>query len=314
MHGFDPIEEKRWRQLDFDEQDGALQLGFDRDTWDCSIDHYASYSWDELSEVRDVRRNMRILGWTREEWGYENPTYEKWWHQLTNDEKLAAYEICYFEDNWNPIDMNYNPSYFPFAVPEFRFVPWDQLPYETKQTARNMMNYNETGWNSLRSRYVDVERESFYSMGSNEMKGARMLGFSPSQWDCHISHYDGYFMEILYGSTELALETLGWTQNCWDFGSCEPASEDKDWNELTPTERGAATTLCYFNETWDEEPVTQWFDSEKGVNTAVSADGEIPEGINMTIFSAYWGDGQMSSRSPTRDVRGRRRSHRLRST
>ena len=34
-------------------------------------------------------------------------------------------------------------------------------------------------------------------------------------------------------------ETLGWTQKCWDFGLCDPDSEDKDWDELTPDERGA---------------------------------------------------------------------------
>mmetsp|Transcript_20892 Transcript_20892/g.45291 ORF Transcript_20892/g.45291 Transcript_20892/m.45291 type:complete len:652 (+) Transcript_20892:286-2241(+) len=287
VHEFAPIEEKGWRELDPDEKDGALRLGFDRDMWDCFIDHYTSFFWDELNEMSDVKRHLKDLGWTRDNWGSRlgNPVYEtKWWHQLTNDERLAASGICYFEENWNPIEMNPNPSYFPYAVPEFRFVPWNQLPSATRQTARNMMRYNETTWNRI---YTSAaERQDFYNMKSNERKGARMLGFYPAQWDCHINHFNSWSWKILYGKNLLALETLGWNETCWDYDLCEPASEDKTWNELTPDERGAATMLCYFKETWDGDRITQWFDYEKGANTAVSTDGAIPEGINMTLFAA----------------------------
>jgi len=285
-HGFDPIEESSWSELDSDEQDGARQLGFDTYTWDCFIDHYRSFSWDQLEEI-NVRDSMQVLGWTRDLWGsgLSNPTYEdNWWYQLSYDEQLAANAICYYEKNWNPIDMNYNPSYFPYAVPEFRYMPWDQLPSATRQIARYMMNYDEIGWNSLIYRAVAFERRAFWNMDRDERDGARFLGFYPSQWDCFMSHYDTYEWTSLPENAKLAYETLGWDENSWDDGDCDPISEDTDWNDLTPTERGAVTMVCYFEEIWDEEPVTQWYDYLVGANTAVSADQVIPNCINMAKF------------------------------
>ena len=47
---------------------------------------------------------------------------------------------------------------------------------------------------------------------------------------------------------------LGYTQVSWDNESGlepKPASDDKDWNELTDNERAAAVVLGYTEMSWD---------------------------------------------------------------
>ena len=63
-----------------------------------------------------------------------------------------------------------------------------------------------------------------------------------------------------------------------------PASENKPWDTLTPEEKAAATRLCYFQETWDDEPIMKWYDYESGKDTAVQADGPVPNDIDLNIF------------------------------
>jgi hypothetical protein len=66
-----------------------------------------------------------------------------------------------------------------------------------------------------------------------------------------------------------------------------PLSEVTPWADLNPNEKAAATRLCYFQETWDSVPMTQWYDYETKKNTAVTADeysGPVPAEINLNIF------------------------------
>ena len=43
------------------------------------------------------------LGWNEESWGGDGSppiTEGKWWGQLTEAQREAAEQLCYFEDNW----------------------------------------------------------------------------------------------------------------------------------------------------------------------------------------------------------------------
>jgi hypothetical protein len=51
--------------------------------------------------------------------------------------------------------------------------------------------------------------------------------------------------------TEQALWTaLGWQANRWDNNDA-PASADKEWSELTPTEQNAANGLGFTEQLWN---------------------------------------------------------------
>ena len=43
---------------------------------------------------------------------------------------------------------------------------------------------------------------------------------------------------------------MGWNEQMWDTGEME--REEREWGELTPLEKGAARSLCFLPETWDE--------------------------------------------------------------
>jgi len=50
-------------------------------------------------------------------------------------------------------------------------------------------------------------------------------------------------------------ETLGWTQEKWDYGSgdAKDTAESKSWKELNATEREAATQLGFTEASWDSD-------------------------------------------------------------
>ena len=113
--GLNDVERKGWDYLTTDEQVGATQLGFTKESWDCFIDHYSSAYWAELVAGNKASQYMR-LGWSQESWegDSEHPASEgKWWDQLSEDEKKAANQLCYFKMNWNQEDMNPNISCYP---------------------------------------------------------------------------------------------------------------------------------------------------------------------------------------------------------
>ncbi len=286
-HGLADIERLRWTSLTSNQRDAAVILGFSEKSWDCFVNHYESYSWDELATA-GVQAHYRGLGWTEEHWTQETSespyTESRWWDMLTDTEKLAANGICYFEDNWDRIDMNPNPSFFPHPVPEFRYKPWSEMGTTTQYIAAGMMNYTEESWDQLG--LALVEKNTFLNLEPDQRDGALELGFYTHTWDCFMNHYMSYFWSSFHEDLRVAVETLGWTEDMWSDDSTEyPASEGTMWVDLTPDERAAATRLCYFREIWDDEPITMWYDYDLKKNTAITADGQVPKDINLDIFA-----------------------------
>mmetsp|Transcript_6733 Transcript_6733/g.10761 ORF Transcript_6733/g.10761 Transcript_6733/m.10761 type:complete len:393 (+) Transcript_6733:155-1333(+) len=278
-HGLAPIEKKGWSSLSSNERDGANLIGYTEGTWDCFINHYENYSWDELAE-KGVQAHYQGLGWSQEHWEHTAAdivyTEGRWWGQLTDNEKKAANALCYFKENWDKVDMNPNPSFFPHPVPNFRFMPWNELSAVTQNVAGGMLNYTEATWNNLRTSVV--EKNTFLNLDSDEREGAMDLGFYTHTWDCFMNHYLSYYWSSFHDDLKVAIVTLGWDEAMWsDESDTAPASEGKFWIDLTPDEKAAATRLCYFRETWDAEPITNW-------NTAVTPDGPLPKDINLDIF------------------------------
>eukprot|EP00585_Thalassiosira_rotula_P003193 CAMPEP_0196135776 /NCGR_PEP_ID=MMETSP0910-20130528/4304_1 /TAXON_ID=49265 /ORGANISM="Thalassiosira rotula, Strain GSO102" /LENGTH=396 /DNA_ID=CAMNT_0041395965 /DNA_START=46 /DNA_END=1236 /DNA_ORIENTATION=+ len=285
--GIARVEKKRWSSLTSNERDGATLLGFTEGTWNCYINHYEDFSWEELEDM-GMTQHYEGLGWTQAHW--ENPTdgeipytEARWWGQLTDNEKRAANGICFFEDNWDKKDMNPNPSFFPHPLPNFRYRPWDELNSVTQNVATNMMGYTEESWNNLGTSLA--EKNTFLNLGTEQRAGAMELGFYTHTWDCFMNHYLSYYWSSFHEDLKVAIETLGWTESMWsDDAEVYPASESKPWSDLTPEEKAAATRLCYFEEIWNGQPIVDWYDYETGMNTAVTADGPLPKDIDLEIF------------------------------
>ena len=115
--------------LDAYRQKAILSLGFTADQWDCYVNHYGFYSWDELQDL-GVQNYFIVLGWTEKEWlgdesipqiqyllsetelaalleeakygDNERPGSDYlWWDELTSYQREAAIKLCYFEETWN---------------------------------------------------------------------------------------------------------------------------------------------------------------------------------------------------------------------
>ena len=66
-----------------------------------------TYTWDELAALT-LTESLETLGWDQNSWegtGASPDSEGKWWGQLTVGEKDAARKLCYFQDNWNQMDM-----------------------------------------------------------------------------------------------------------------------------------------------------------------------------------------------------------------
>ncbi|KAL7532622.1 hypothetical protein ACHAXR_009153 [Thalassiosira sp. AJA248-18] len=277
-HGLAPIEKQRWSTLSSNEREGAQQLGYDEDQWDCFINHYKQYTWDELGE-KGVQKHYEALGWTQGHWGGTTGEVAyaetKWWDQFTDNEKKAANALCYFQQNWDEVDLTPNTSYFPHPMPDFRYVPWGELDAVTKNTAAGLLNYTEELWDNLGTSVA--EKNTFRNLDAIERKGALELGFYIHTWDCFMNHYRSLFWSTLSDDLKVDIETLGWTEAMWCDESDElPSSKSKPWIDLTPDEKAAATRLCYFQETWDDEPITKWYDYEAPPGSTSSCDVDKP--------------------------------------
>ena len=95
------IENKGWGDLTGYQQSDAILIGFYDRTWDCFQNHYSAYEWDSIETTGLYA--LQILGWNTTSWvtKIEPSSYNNTWEQLSEDEKSAATELCFFEDTWN---------------------------------------------------------------------------------------------------------------------------------------------------------------------------------------------------------------------
>ncbi|KAL7517547.1 hypothetical protein ACHAWX_002466 [Stephanocyclus meneghinianus] len=289
----DPVEQFGWWQFTDAQKSGAQSLGLNEDQWDCFINHYTSYTWAELVQY-DLSSAYETLGWSENSWegNAATPASEsKWWGQLTESEKEAANQLCYFQDNWNQVDMTANDSYFPFPFPAFRYVPWDELSGAVQDTVETKLGYTSADdWNVLGNN--TAEWNTFLNLDETQRAGALDLGFYTHTWDCFVNHYDALYWDSLYGSLLTAVETLGWNEESWTTRSTAtaPDTESTFWDDLSPQEKAAATALCYFKETWDGDDLTSFYDYSNKQTNAIPGNS-VPSDMDFSIFAGEWSPG-----------------------
>ncbi len=89
------------------EKSGADLLGMGYDIWDCHINHYLGYWWEDLEE-RGLDQYLKELGWDENSWNQDGPvpdTDDLYWDGLTPDQQEAAVQICYFRELWDNVPI-----------------------------------------------------------------------------------------------------------------------------------------------------------------------------------------------------------------
>lgn len=79
------------------------EIGLDGLTYDCYINHYSDYDFDDLNTL-GLDDYFRTLGWTEESWYGEAPLPKSeytTWAGLLEVQKVAARKLCYNEVSWD---------------------------------------------------------------------------------------------------------------------------------------------------------------------------------------------------------------------
>ncbi|KAL9181028.1 hypothetical protein ACHAXT_009833 [Thalassiosira profunda] len=87
----------------YPEEVEGLDLGISEDMWDCHINHYAGYYWSELEES-NLDQYFSQLGWDESSWDGDRPepeTESKYWDDLTQEQQMAAAQVCYSSNLWD---------------------------------------------------------------------------------------------------------------------------------------------------------------------------------------------------------------------
>jgi hypothetical protein len=157
-----------------------------------------------------------------------------------------------------------------YPYPEMRYTEWNSLPQEEEaySAAVNDLGYDEYTWNLPGT--AEIESLSYETIGltgflgivgRSQQEAIQDLCLTELTWDCYMNHYSDYtWEELLEEEVQGFYQTLGWTKDNWESDNEEdyPASENKDWSELSDEEKTAADELCYFEETWDEQDLSEW--------------------------------------------------------
>ena len=97
------IEGKRFANLMVIDKSLVRSLGFNQLNYDCYMNHYKDYTWEELVDI-GVAIYYEQLGYdvlTFHGNGELPATANKSWSQLSLQEQLAAHELCYVEGSWD---------------------------------------------------------------------------------------------------------------------------------------------------------------------------------------------------------------------
>lgn len=178
------IEQKGWFEFMYYERDTAAVLGLDEASWDCWINHYDSYGWSDLVK-KGLHRHYIGLGWTEAAWNEEvDPPANDGltWNELNETEQLIATELCYYQENWDRIDMTSNDGPFPFPKPQLRYKVWEELTADQKRVAQNVLLYEESTWNDVG--LADIEKRAWDDLTEYQKPYVIELGMYQRTWDC----------------------------------------------------------------------------------------------------------------------------------
>lgn len=144
--------------------DAATTLGFEEEGWDCWQNHYNSYPWEELTWY-ELDIYWGALGWTEDLW--DNYYYydeeelpasnEKYWDELSTEEKTAALHLCYTQKLWDDETL-------PFCEDSTTSVDcdWfgDDLDHERCLTSDRLSRKCRNTCGTCDDEFIDIDTES----------------------------------------------------------------------------------------------------------------------------------------------------------
>lgn len=84
------VEAKKFDQLSIKAQQSLQMIGIENYVWDCFINHYSSYSRQELKNL-GLDQYTNILS---------NVSYQRW-SELIENEQYAATQLCFSQHTWD---------------------------------------------------------------------------------------------------------------------------------------------------------------------------------------------------------------------
>jgi len=101
------LESLRFSDLTYTEQNNVLALGMDEEMWDCWMNHYNGYYWEDMPNGKT--QYLAVLGYTQTTWdedlGADTDNFD--WYELSSEQQNAANKLCYFANSWDWLDLNY---------------------------------------------------------------------------------------------------------------------------------------------------------------------------------------------------------------
>ena len=171
---------------------------------------------------------------------------------------------------------------FVVGYPYFRYTQYSELSDDSKDAA-TVLGYNNNANNDWDLPNTNpIEKSAFFSLTDDQKEAAKTLGFpiepyvgidlnnyeDSDTWDCYVNHYGGYgWDELVEYDLAQYWEALGYNSKHWEENSTEeiPPAAGEFWDGLTEDEQAAAASLCYFEQTWNEDPtIDLWPDDLQG--------------------------------------------------
>lgn len=119
------VEGYSWRQLTARQRyDATHLLGMYERTWDCFQNHYRALVWEDIEP--DAQTALEKVGYSSFNYdgGVVPSVFRNSWDRLSSSERDALPDLCYFEDNWDKINLQ---DVYSDAVPAPEFTDYGSI-------------------------------------------------------------------------------------------------------------------------------------------------------------------------------------------
>jgi hypothetical protein len=230
------FEVNRYADLSADQQAPLTSpLDIDGLQWDCWINHYAGYFWNELESEAEVQDYWTALGWTENSWNeIDNPpaTEEASWADLTDAEEAAATALCYNELTWDLLSLTTLITALPTQAPSVSAGP--SAATQTMQPTMSPVTATPTVAPVTSSPTIVTTNSPTIMHVVPPRPNFRFLQFA----------------DLASETQAIVVNDLGYTETTWN----QPATatvELRSFDRLTDDQEAAVMSLGISSESWD---------------------------------------------------------------
>ena len=221
------IEVSSFETLTSDLQSAVTAIGYSSDQWECYVNHYEGYYWDELGEVEAVQNSFQTLGWTQAAWNgtADSPDSElSSWADLSDDERSALESICYFQEIWDQLDITTwatpsGPTVSPAPSPE---PSSSAAPTPVGQTKAPSPPPTVSPSEAPLLPRFQTDRPIFRFvewgvLDTATLESAMAMGYTEETWNVPgTAAFENLAFDDLSGFTRHAAESVGYNVSIWN--------------------------------------------------------------------------------------------------